>query len=205
VLEASTEGMGEAAAIRVAYLLSVARPEMAKKLSVKVIYLSLIQAVLMTSMLYMVVKNIIILLTTDPTMQHMMNNAIGLIGLANVSLAFARISWSLTGAQGRFRLATLIIFVSRWFVTTPIALISVFAFKLDLNSVSGALVVGYATASCALAYCVLRSDWGRLARSMQEMNTILDENDSEQSSSYHEDDVSYDELGIKPRVHDYAS
>ena len=38
VLEASTEGIGEAAAIRVAYLLAVGQPEQAKLLSYKVIY-----------------------------------------------------------------------------------------------------------------------------------------------------------------------
>ena len=90
-------------------------------------------------------------------------------------MSFAQVSWSLIGAQSRFRLATVVIFIARWLVTMPIALICIFGFKMDLNSVSGALVVGYSTASCALAYFVLRSDWERLATLMAEINNTMDE------------------------------
>lgn len=50
------------------------------------------------------------------------------------------------------------------------ALVCIFAFFLDLSAVAGSLVVGYSTASCALTFIVLRSDWGLLAEAMQEMN-----------------------------------
>ena len=52
----------------------------------------------------------------------------------------------------------------------PVALLTIFVFFLDLSAVSGSLVVGYATAACALTFIVLRSDWDRLARLMEEMN-----------------------------------
>merc|ERR1719343_914201 len=52
----------------------------------------------------------------------------------------------------------------------PCALISIFVFRLDLNALCGSLVVGYATACCALTVIVLRSDWDRLSRLMQVMN-----------------------------------
>ena len=175
ILEASTEGIGEAAATRVAYLLAVAQPELARKLSNKVMYFSFVQAAFVTSIIYMLGKYLAMLLSTDPTVQHMMYDVIPFIGLANIPMSFAQAGWSLTGAQGRYRLATLIIFVSRWLVTMPMALVSIFGFFLDLNSVSGSLVVGYATASCTLAYVVLRSDWERLTTIMQEMNTPMDD------------------------------
>lgn len=171
VLEAMTEGIGEAAAIQVTFLLAAAQPERARKLANSAIYLAVVQAMVVTSGLYMGGRYLAVLFSSDYTIQHLLNNTIALIGLANVTMSFSQISWSLIGAQGRFRLATSVFFFSRWIVTIPLALVTIFAFFLDLNSVSGALVVGYSTASCALTFIVLRSDWERLARVMQDMNT----------------------------------
>lgn len=154
-------------------------------------YFSFVQAVFVTSIIYMLGKYLAMLLSTDPTLQHLMYDVIPLIGLANITMSFAQAGWSLTGAQGRYRLATLIIFVSRWLVTMPMALVSIFGFSLDLNSVSGSLVVGYATASCTLAYVVLRSDWERLTRIMQDMNNPLD--DSNFLENFDDEDDSGDD------------
>ncbi|KAG7342247.1 MATE efflux family protein [Nitzschia inconspicua] len=170
VLEALTEGIGEAAANQVAFLLSTGLIERAKSLSWGVINLALIQALILTSALYMSGQYLAILFTADPTIQHLIDKTIVWIGFANVTMSFAQITWSLVGAQGRFRLATLAIFLSRWLVSIPCALLSIYVFFLDLNAVSGSLVVGYATATSALMFIVLRSDWERLADTMQEIN-----------------------------------
>lgn len=165
-----TEGIGEAAANQVTYLLSVGQVDRAKKLCYGSMFMAVTQAVLVTSVIYMSGQYLAVLFTTDPAIQHMMNNCIVLIGAANVIMAFSQITWSLLGAQGRFRLATFVIFFSRWFVTMPCALICIYVLGLDLNGVSGSLVVGYATACFALTVLVLSSDWDRLARLMQVMN-----------------------------------
>lgn len=170
VLEAWTEGIGEAAATQVAFLLSVGQTDRAKNLSYGVIYMAVIQALLITSALFMTGQYLAILFSSDPTIQHLVNDSITMIGVANIIMAFAQITWSLVGAQGRFRLGTGVIFFSRWLVTIPCAVICIYAFFLDTNALSGSLVVGYATASCALTFIVARSDWDRLARLMQEMN-----------------------------------
>ena len=168
--EALTEGIGEATANQITYLLSVRRIECAKKLCYGAIFMAVTQAVLVTATLYMSGQYLAVLFTTNPTIQHLMNNSIVFIGLANVIMAFSQITWSLLGAQGRFRLATFVIFFSRWMVTMPCALICIYVFRLDLSAVSGSLVVGYATACCALTVIVLSSDWDRLAELMQVMN-----------------------------------
>jgi len=168
--EALTEGIGEAAANQVAYLLSVGQIDSAKRLCYGAILIAVTQAVLVTSALFMSGQYLAVLFTTDPAIQHIMNDTIVLMGFANVIMAFSQITWSLVGAQGRFRLATFAIFFSRWLVTMPCAIISIYVFRFDLNAVSGSLVVGYATACCALMFIVLRSDWDRLARLMQVMN-----------------------------------
>ena len=178
--EALTEGIGEAAANQVAYLLSVGATSQAKNLCYGVIYMAVTEALLVTSALYMSGQYLAVLFTTDPTIQHLMNNTIVMIGFGNVIMTFSQIVWSLVGAQGRFRLATFVIFISRWLVTMPCALISIYVFTLDLNAVSGSLVVGYATASCALMFVVLRSDWDRLVRLMRIMNKPLGSSTVEQ-------------------------
>jgi MatE len=170
VLEAWTEGIGEAAATQVAFLLSVGQADRARNLSYGVVYMAVIQAMVISSALFMLGQYLAVIFSTDPTIQHLTNNSIAMIGVANVVMTFAQITWSLVGAQGRFRLGTAIIFFSRWLVTVPCAVVSIYVFLLDLNSVSGSLVVGYATASCALMFVIARSDWDRLVRLMQEMN-----------------------------------
>lgn len=170
VLEAFTEGIGEAAAIQVAFLLAAAQPERARKLSFSVLYLGLVQSLLITSALLMSGRHLAMLLTTDNTMQHMVNDAMTLLGFANIAMSFSQVGWSLIGAQGRFRLATSVMFFSRWLVTIPVALVTIFVFFLDLSSISGCLIVGYSTASCVLTFIVIRSDWDRLANLMQQMN-----------------------------------
>jgi len=108
-------------------------------------------------------------------MQHMMDDAMTLLGFANVTMSFSQVGWSLIGAQGRFRLATSVMFFSRWLVTIPVAVVTIFVFFLDLSSISGCLIVGYSTASCALTFIVIRSDWDRLANLMQQMNSPSEE------------------------------
>jgi len=175
VLEAFTEGIGEAAAIQVAFLLAAAQPERARKLSYSILYIGLVQSLLITSALLMGGRRLSMLLTTDNTMQHMMDDAMTLLGFANVTMSFSQVGWSLIGAQGRFRLATSVMFFSRWLVTIPVAVVTIFVFFLDLSSISGCLIVGYSTASCALTFIVIRSDWDRLANLMQQMNSPSEE------------------------------
>jgi len=179
ILEASTEGIGEAASIRVAYILSMADPDRARKLTNKAIYMSVIESIIITSILFISGRNIAVLMTTDRTIQHLFNETINMLGLAHLTMSFAQICWSLIGAQGRYRLATIIMFFSRWLFTMPIALAVIFAFYLDLNAIIGAVTVGYATASCTLCYVVLRSDWERLARIMQEVSAPATEDEDD--------------------------
>jgi MATE family multidrug resistance protein len=181
VLEALTEGIGEAAANHVAFLLSVGLVDRAKDLSYGAMYMAVVQSLLVTAALYMSGQYLAVAFTADPTIQHLMNDTIAMLGFANIIMSFAQIAWSLVGAQGRFRLATLAVFLSRWLVAMPCALISIYAFFLDLNAVSGSLVLGYATATSAMFFVLLRSDWERLANIMMDVNqSALGLEDSEE-------------------------
>jgi Na+-driven multidrug efflux pump len=193
VLEALTEGIGEASAIQVAFLLAANQPERAKKLSYSVLYMGFIQSLLVTSVLYMGGRYLAVLFTSDPTMQHMTNDAIPLLGLANIAMSFSQVVWSLIGAQGRFRLATSVMFFSRWLVTLPIACVAIFVFFFDLNSIEGCLVVGYSTASCVLTFILMRSDWEGLGRVLQEINYPVEKQELE---FYEDEDDSSDGVGF---------
>jgi MATE family multidrug resistance protein len=170
ILEALTEGIGEAAAIQVAFLLAARQPERARRLANTVMYLATVQSLIVTSLLYMLGKDLSVILTSDPTLQHFVNNSIALLGLANVTMAFSQVGWSLIGAQGRFRLATSVVFAARWLVSIPAAFLIIYVWELDIDALGGALVFGCATASCAMTYIVLRSDWERLSHIMQDMS-----------------------------------
>jgi Na+-driven multidrug efflux pump len=103
----------------------------------------------------------------------MFNDVLALLGLGSVVMSYRMISWISVGAQGRYGLATLVILLSRWLVTMPIAAVFVYGLTLDLNSIMASIIVGSETGCMALAYVLLRSDWERLSCIMQEINSIL--------------------------------
>jgi len=191
VLEALTEGIGEAAATQVALLLAACHPERARRLTNSVIYLAIVQSLIVTSLLFILGKYLSVILTMDPTLQHFVSNSLSLLGLANVTMAFSQIGWNLVGAQGRFRLATSVVFAARWLVTIPTAVLIIYVWELDVDSLGASLAMGYATASCALTFIVLQTDWDRLSRILYGMNaqqkgTVSD--DDEDGDPFEDDD-----------------
>jgi MATE family multidrug resistance protein len=189
LLETSTEGFGEAAAIRVAYHLGSGSAQLARLASHKALLISTLQSLFITSILLMAGKNIANILVPDPTLQELLNNLIINVSLGNIVMSFAMSVWSLLGAQGRYRLATLVILICRWIITIPMALTCVFLFDYDLNSVMGSVTTGFATSVLALSYIFFRSDWERLSRIMQELNAMMElHSDFEDSSDDDDDD-----------------
>jgi Na+-driven multidrug efflux pump len=175
VFEASTEGIGDAAAIRVSFLLAEGQPAEAKILSNKVAFLAGVEAILATSIFLMAGPNITVSLTTDSTLENLLNDLVGMTGLANVAMAFAQVYWSLIGAQDRFGLASSTILLCRWLVTMPLAFAFIFGLSYDLRAVAGSIAVGYATASSFLAYYIYQSDWHSLSVAAHE-EAYMDEN-----------------------------
>ena len=183
ILESSTDGIGEAAATRVAYHLGSGNGDAARLSSYKSCFVAVVQGLLVTSALFMISKNLATWLTTDVTLQNMVNDVIPLVGLGNVVMNYALICWNLVGAQGRYRLATSVVLLSRWLVTVPIAAVFAYALTLDLKGMMAAVIIGFDTAGMALAYVLLRSDWLRLAQTMQDINAIVDADSEDGSES----------------------
>lgn len=180
-----TEGLGEAASVRVSYYLAEGFPEAAKLMASKVACIAFVEALIVSSILLVAGPNIVVAITTDTILEIMENQLIGLTALANLSMTFTQIYWSLAGAQGSYGAASATILFSRWLLTLPIAAICVFPYNFGLDSLAGCVSVGYATAAFVLSLRVFNSDWKALSQAAQEELLPLDEED--------EDDLSFDD------------
>lgn len=149
--------------------------------SYKSILVSVIFASLITSILWIIGEDLAILLTPDPTLQRLIVEVFPLIGLGNIAMTAGTVSWALVGAQGRYRLATSVAMIGSWLVTLPLAAVYTFAFNIDIQGVTSAVVIGDAVTGTILTYILLRSDWPRLSRYLVELNA--ENGDSSSSSS----------------------
>jgi len=178
IFVAFTEGIGEAASVRVSFFLSEGLPDEAKRLANKVTFMSFVLVLTVSSIFLMAGPNIAVALSTDKTLQHLINQLVGTAVLANVSMTFAQVYWSLAGAQGRYSVASATILFCRWFIVLPMASICIYHYNFDLMAVAGSVAVGYAVAAFALSFQVFCSDWDAIAQSMveEEFNPMMNDN-----------------------------
>ena len=153
----------------------------------------MVQALILTSILLLAGRNLIVALTVDYTLQHLLDELIGLLALANLSMAFAHVCWSLVGAQGRFNLATLVMLICRWLVTMPMALIFIFAKHYDEETLAGAIAAGTATSACVLATILFSSDWNDVAQELYLQGLLSCDDDDDFDFSFGDDDDSDDD------------
>ena len=182
ILEASTDGVGESAAKRVAFHLAEKAPSRAKLLARKAVFLVMVETLCVMSIFLMAGPNISVAFTKDATLQHLLNLLIGMTGLAYIAMSFAQISWSLAGSQGRFGLASLVILACRWFITIPLAAICSFGLSYDLKAMAMSIAVGYMTAAIVLVYLVFSVDWKDVSLAAQEQTSPTHEDGIQDSS-----------------------
>lgn len=186
-LEALTEGFGDAGEIRVAYHLGAECPDRARLSSYKSLFVSIICATLVTSVMWILGEDLVVWLTPDPTLQHLIAKVLPLLGIGNLSMTAGTVSWALVGAQGRYRLATFVAFVCSWCVTLPLAALYTYGLHIDLQGVTSAVVLGNSVTGTWLLYILVRSDWERLSRLVAELNEESDLSSSDSSSSSSEE------------------
>lgn len=168
VFAASTTGLGNAASVRVSYYLSENEPVLAKRLAQKAIFLAAVQGFAFGSILLLLAPDISVVLTSNPVLQNALNNLMGLTAVANFTMNFAQVYWSLVGATTRFGLATAWILACRWFLIFPLAAICVYGYEFDNSAVTGTIAVGYGTAAFTLACVVISTDWRHWCMKMRE-------------------------------------
>lgn len=97
----------------------------------------------------------------DATLQSMILELVPLACVGNITMAIGMLCWSLIGAQGRFRLATLISFLSGWLVTVPLGALFVYGMNFDLQGLVAAVTLGYSVSGTVLMYLLIRSNWDK--------------------------------------------
>ena len=152
------QAVANAAEVRVSFLLGSGYPDKAKIAAFKTILLALYSACLTSTVLFIGGKSIPGLLTSDPVLQTMVADVLPLLGIGNIALSFGAVSWTMIGAQGRYRLATVVGFGGSLFVVLPLACISSIGLNLDLQGQSAALVVGSFVPGIVNAYVLFQSD-----------------------------------------------
>ena len=189
-LETLTEGFGDAGEIRVGFHLGSGMPARARMASYKCILVATVSATTFTSIVWIIGEDLAKLLTPDPTLQRLLVQVFPLMGMGNIALTAGSVSWALVGAQGRYRLATCVAFVSSWCVTLPLAAIFTFGLKLNLEGVTASVVIGYSVTGTCLLYILIRSDWERLSRIVVELNAEIESSSSSSASLSDEESVS---------------
>ena len=158
-------------------------PDKAKISSYKSILVSIIIASLITSIMWIIGEDLATWLTPDPTLQRLIVEVLPLMGIGNIAMTAGTVSWALVGAQGRYRLATSVAMIGSWLFTLPLAAVYTYAFNIDIQGVTSAVVIGDAVTGTILTYILLRSDWPRLSRYLMELNAESDSSSSSSSSS----------------------
>jgi len=124
--------------------------------------------------------------------------------LGNIFMVFGMVSWSLVGAQGRYKLATIISAIMSFCVTLPLAAIFCIVYEFTLEGLTASVVIGYSTTGMVLAYVLLTSDWEKLSKTIREYNEaegVSLSDSSYSSSSLHLASVDSDnEEGLKCKV-----
>ena len=153
------------------------RPDRAKSCAYKCILLGFQIAVFSTGVLYILAEYIPKWITPDPTLQKLIYETLPLLGIGQLAMNVGIMSWSVIGAQGRYRLATSIEFVASWFLVIPLSAGLVYGLRFNLQGLVGATVIGYSCSGAANIYIVLRSDWKNLS------DIVVARHEAEESSS----------------------
>ena len=166
----TTCGIADSGEIRVAKHLGDNRPKQAQLSAYKALLIGMIIAVI-TSIIYFLLQDKVLgWFTHDETLIAMLHELVPFVGVANISMTFGMQCWSLIGAQGKYKVAMWVSFISSWDVCMPLAAIFVYVFFINLQGLTSATTIGYTTCSAALSYLLLITDWEKQAHKIQEQN-----------------------------------
>jgi len=183
LLEATTDGISDAASIRVSLHLGRGMPALAKHSAHKVMYYAVLLGFFTTSILFIVARNIPTWFTEFEVIQNIIYETIPLIGLGNLFLVYGMTAWGVVGAQGRFTLSTVTLVCCMWGVTLPYCMVVTLVFNLNLQGIISGLVIGYGTAAVVMSYIVLTSDWNAISEGIIRESKKAAQKEAEEESS----------------------
>ena len=183
IFEASTQGLMEAGAMRLAFHLGKGDINKSSSSAWKTLFLSTILRMVVTVILFICGEDLPTWFTKDETLQDMVNSVIPIIGIGNILMVFGMVSWELVCAQGRFKLATTISAAMSFCVTLPLSALFCFYFRFDLKGIVSAIVIGYSTTGLAFAVTLLLSDWKKVSDIIIQQNEEESDSDDDEVSS----------------------
>eukprot|EP00547_Thalassionema_nitzschioides_P013159 CAMPEP_0194259290 /NCGR_PEP_ID=MMETSP0158-20130606/43284_1 /TAXON_ID=33649 /ORGANISM="Thalassionema nitzschioides, Strain L26-B" /LENGTH=822 /DNA_ID=CAMNT_0038999045 /DNA_START=125 /DNA_END=2593 /DNA_ORIENTATION=+ len=183
-MSATTSGLADAAELRVAHHLGENQARSAQLSAYKSLGLVMMVAILISTLCLCFPSFLANWYTSDDeTIQELLLELIPFISVANVTMAFGMHCWSLIGAQGKYKLATRITFISSWCISVPLATVYVFLLKFNLQGLTSAVVLGYVTTAASLSYILLSTKWKKVATKIHNEYEKDDETDSESDDS----------------------
>ena len=166
--------ISDASEVRVAHLLGLGRPKLAKYSSDKSILLGVISGFVMSAVLGVLQTSLPKWLTNDGILQRMLTNLMPIVCLALAVLSFGSMSYSILCSQGRTPLATTVSGCGSIFVTLPLASVSTFHFNFDLQALASCLLLGYASSGFVNSLLMLTSNWKRVSRTVRRRTKQLE-------------------------------
>ncbi|GFH46032.1 hypothetical protein CTEN210_02506 [Chaetoceros tenuissimus] len=193
IFEATTRGLMEAGAMRLAFHLGKGDTKKSPTSAWKTLFLSTLLRTVTTGVLFLCSENLSTWFTKDETLQDMVNSVIPIIGIGNILMVFGMVSWELVCAQGRFKLATTVSAAMSFCVTLPLSALFCFYFRFDLKGIVSAIVIGYSTTGLAFAVILLLSDWKKISDIIIQQNAEESDTDDDDIIEVKDEDSSSDD------------
>lgn len=166
ILKFFSDGFADAAETQCALHLFSNNHNLARSSANKSQFLGYFSSICVTSLLFIVGTEFTKAMSPDPTLQRLLVELFPLVGIGNVVLASGSISASLLAAQERSGMATLVQFLGNWCLTLAIGCIFSFAFRIDLQGLTTAVVLGLGLASAGNSFLLHRSEWDVMASTL---------------------------------------
>lgn len=158
-----SEGVGEAAEIRISLHLGDNHPSLAQLSTYKSLLIGSASAV-SVSVFFFGLKDVIPpWFTSDPTLQQLLKELVPFVGVANLTMMFGMNCWFVLGAQGKYGLATWITALCSWSICVPLSALYILVWHFDLQGLASALSIGYVTSGACLSYFTMVTDWSAVA------------------------------------------
>jgi len=167
-----TTGISDAGEMRVAHYFGRDEPELARLAGYKALLLSMSVASVISVLFFLLQDSIPGWFTFDETLQGMLRQVVPYIGVGNLTMQFGMTSWSLIGAQGKYKMATWISAISDWGLSVPLAAFFCFGMGYNLQGLTAAMVIGYVVTGAAMSYVLLGTNWDKVAEKIRNTNSI---------------------------------
>mmetsp|Transcript_11650 Transcript_11650/g.24956 ORF Transcript_11650/g.24956 Transcript_11650/m.24956 type:complete len:723 (-) Transcript_11650:96-2264(-) len=202
VFESTTSSIGSAAEVRCAYQFGQGRPALAKLSAYKSMFISVLISIWCTAVFLSVSGDIPGWLTKDETIQKMLVPLFPLIALGQVTMTMGMVAWALIGAQGRYRLATSIATGCSLLITTPVAALMTIVWRINLQGLTFAVVIGYTVTAMCMSTVLLMTDWERRAKKITDKMAAEEDSGTDDESEEQKCVWDVHEDGVRPKYVD---